>query len=153
MIVVTGAQAADMPVVKANPVDYVERCTQYGNGWIRYPGTAYCIKLAAKSTFDIDTAGRKDVLVLEQDGNGKSTHYSQTLVTKDQQDAFGVGVNVSFGAMTRTQTAFGTLASSAQFGFGQTSGLDGGNSKAPASNLGPGDGQTFKNAKRSSAAI
>ena len=46
--------AADMPVIKANPVDYVERCTQYGNGWIRYPGTAYCIKLAAKTSFDVD---------------------------------------------------------------------------------------------------
>jgi hypothetical protein len=149
MIVVTGAdravRAADMPVVKANPVDYVERCTQYGNGWIRYPGTAYCIKLAAKTSFDLDTAGRKDVLVLQQDGSGKSTHYSQTLVTKDQQDDFGLGTNVSFGAMTRTQTAFGTLASSAQFGFGQTSGLDGGNSKQPAAPVGANDGQTFKN--------
>jgi hypothetical protein len=85
-----------MPVVKANPVDYLQRCTQYGNGWIRYPGTAYCIKLAAKSTFDIDSSGRKDVLVLQQNA-GANTHYSQTLVTKDQQDAFGTGVNVSFG--------------------------------------------------------
>ena len=124
----SSVQAADMPVVKASPVDYVERCTQYGNGWIRYPGTAYCIKLAAKSTFDIDSAGRKDVLVLQQNSGSKDAHYSQTLVTKDQPDAFGTGISVSFGAMTRTQTAFGTLASSAQFGFGQTSGLDGGNS-------------------------
>src|SRR6516165_9686044 len=134
-----------MPVIKANPVDYVERCTQYGNGWIRYPGTAYCIKLAAKSTWDVDSAQRKDLLVLSQNV-AANTHYSQTFVTKDQQDAWGTGVNVSFGAMTRTQTAFGTLACSAQFGFGQTSGLDGGNAKTPASALGPGDGQTFKNA-------
>src|SRR5579864_9846553 len=101
MIVVTGAvkgvQAADMPVVKANPVDYVERCTQYGNGWIRYPGTAYCIKLASKVSFDIDTADRREFLVLQQDGNGKSTHFSQTLVPKAQQDAWGLGTNVSFG--------------------------------------------------------
>jgi hypothetical protein len=70
MIVVTATgravQAADMPVIKANPVDYVERCTQYGNGWIRYPGTAYCIKLAAKTGTTIDTFGRKDVLVLQR---------------------------------------------------------------------------------------
>jgi hypothetical protein len=149
MIVVSAAdrvaRAADMPVVKAQPVDYVERCTQYGNGWIRYPGTAYCIKLAAKATFDVDTAGRQDVLVLQQNQGGTNTHYLQTFVRRDQQDDFGYGTNVSFGAMTRTQTAFGTLASSAQFGFGQTSGLDGGNAKTPASALGPGDGVTFKN--------
>src|SRR5580704_260637 len=63
MIVVTATgrsvQAADMPVVKAAPVDYVERCTQYGNGWIRYPGTAYCIKLAAKTSFDLTLVGAR----------------------------------------------------------------------------------------------
>jgi len=149
MIVVTApgrpVQAADMPVVKAAPVDYVERCTQYGNGWIRYPGTAYCIKLAAKTGFSIDTFGRKDSLVMQQDSS-KDSHYTQTLVPKAQQDQFGIGVgSVSFGAMTRTQTSFGTLSSSSQFAFGQTSGLDGGNAKTPASALGPGDGQTFKN--------
>ena len=85
-----------MPVVKANPVDYLQRCTQYGNGWIRYPGTAYSIKLAAKTSFDLDSFGRQDVLVLQQN-QGKSSNYSQTIVTKDQQDAFGTGVNVSFG--------------------------------------------------------
>src|ERR1700730_12395043 len=89
MIVVTAtgrsAQAADIPVVKANPVDYVERCTQYGNGWIRYPGTAFCIKLAAKTGTTVDTFGRKDALVLVQsqkDGPGTSakpaTGYIQT---------------------------------------------------------------------------
>src|ERR1700716_1047102 len=101
MIVVTAtgrsAQAADIPVVKANPVDYVERCTQYGNGWIRYPGTAFCIKLAAKTGTTIDTFGRKDALVVTQgqkDGAlfgpsaAQGTRYSQTFVTKEQQDDF-----------------------------------------------------------------
>ena len=141
----SSVQAADMPVVKASPVDYVERCTQYGNGWIRYPGTAYCIKLAAKTGFDIDVGGRKDSLVVQQNV-GKDSHYTQTFVPIGHQDQFGIGVgSVSFGAMTRTQTSFGTLSSSSQFAFGQTSGLDGGNAKTPASALGPGDGQTFKN--------
>src|SRR5258708_4395418 len=148
MIVVSAAnrsaQAADMPVIKANPVDYVERCTQYGNGWIRYPGTAYCIKLAAKTGSTIDTFGRKDALVLQQD-QGKDTHYTQTLVTKEQQDAFGLVTNVSFGAMTRTQTSWGTLASSAQIQFGQSYSLEGGHAKTRASSLGPGGGVTFKN--------
>ena len=140
-----GVQAADMPVVKANPVDYVERCTQYGNGWIRYPGTAYCIKLAAKTSFDVDTFGRKDALVMQQD-QSKDTHYTQTLVRKEQEDAFGLITNVNFGAQVRTQTSFGSLFSSAQFQFGQSSGLEGAQSSAPAKSLGPGDGVTFKNA-------
>src|SRR5438105_15100468 len=129
----------------ANLVDYVERYTQYGNGWIRYPGTAYCIKLAAKTGTTIDTFGRKEALVLQQGQKDKGTAYTQTLVTKEQQDDFGWTTNVSFGAMTRTQTTWGTLASSAQFQFGQSSGLEGGNAKTPASSLGPNGGVTFKN--------
>jgi len=148
MIVVTAtgrsAQAADIPVVKANPVDYVERCTQYGNGWIRYPGTAFCIKLAAKTGTTVDTFGRKDALVLQQNQKG-NTAYSQTLVPAGQQDDFGWTTTVSFGAQTRTQTSYGTLASSSQFQFGQSSGLEGAQAKTPASSLGSGGGVTFKN--------
>src|ERR1700674_1812003 len=146
MIVVTAtgrsAQAADIPVVKANPVDYVERCTQYGNGWIRYPGTAFSIKLAAKTSTTIDTFGRKDALVVTQGQKDGATHYSQTLVPSGQQDNFGWVTNVSFGAQTRTQTSYGPLASSSQFQFGQSSGLEGGNAKTPASALGPNGGVT-----------
>src|ERR1700694_2643873 len=149
MIVVTAtgrpAQAADVPVIKANPVDYVERCTQYGNGWIQYPGTAFCIKLTAKTSTTVDTFGRKDALVLVQGQKDKGTQYAQTFVTKEQQDDFGWTTNVSFGAQTRTQTTYGTLASSSQFQFGQSSGLEGGNAKTPASSLGPNGGVTFKN--------
>src|SRR6202521_4176349 len=151
MIVVTAtgrtAQAADIPVVKANPVDYVERCTQYGNGWIRYPGTAFCIKLAAKTGTTIDTFGRKDALVVTQGQKDGATHYSQTLGPSGQQDDFGWTTNVSFGAQTRTQTSYGTLASSSQFQFGQSSGLEGAQGKTPAGggSLGPGGGVTFKN--------
>src|SRR6202521_675675 len=90
------AQAADIPVVKANPVDYVERCTQYGNGWIRYPGTAFCIKLAAKTGTTVDTFGRKDALVLVQGQKDKGTNYTQTLVPAGQQDDFGWTTTVSF---------------------------------------------------------
>jgi Porin subfamily len=39
-----GAQAADMPV-KAKPVQYVEICSLYGDGFYYIPGTDTCLKL------------------------------------------------------------------------------------------------------------
>ena len=81
-----------------------------------------------------------------QQDQSKDTHYTQTLVRKEQEDAFGLITNVNFGAQVRTQTSFGSLFSSAQFQFGQSSGLEGAQSSAPAKSLGPGDGVTFKNA-------
>lgn len=42
--VVTGAQAADLPV-KARPVEYVRICSVYGAGFFYIPGTDICIKV------------------------------------------------------------------------------------------------------------
>src|ERR1700674_5525816 len=89
MIVVSApgnvARAADIPVVKANPVQYVEACAQYGYGWIRYPGTAFCFKLTTKLTAQTIWATRKPILVPSQD-NGKDTHYNFTYNDAGQQD-------------------------------------------------------------------
>src|SRR3984957_478999 len=43
LVVVAGAQAADMPV-KAKPVQYVKICTLYGDGYYYIPGSDTCIK-------------------------------------------------------------------------------------------------------------
>src|ERR1700687_3136706 len=104
------ARAADIPVVKANPVQYVETCSQYGYGWIRYPGTAFCFKLTTKLTAQLITATRKPILVLSQD-NGKDTHWIQNFIEAGQQDAFGDQVTANIGINARTQTSLGTLSS------------------------------------------
>src|ERR1700761_1659927 len=44
MLVVSGAQAADLPI-KAKPVEYVRVCSLYGAGFFYIPGTDTCIKL------------------------------------------------------------------------------------------------------------
>ena len=44
IIVVTGAQAADLPV-KAKPIEYVKICSLYGVGFYYIPGTDMCIKV------------------------------------------------------------------------------------------------------------
>ena len=44
LVVVAGAQAADMPV-KAKPVQYVKICSLYGDGFYYIPGTDTCLKM------------------------------------------------------------------------------------------------------------
>jgi hypothetical protein len=137
------AQAADMPVVKANPVQYVEACTQYGYGWIRYPGTAFCIKMTSRLSASFDGAQRKTLLALTQD-QGADAHYVQQLVKPDQQDAFGLAVAGVWGVQSRTQTSFGSLQQSVQYQFVYGSGFDAsiGSKQNPAGI--PGGGVQFK---------
>jgi hypothetical protein len=42
---VAGAQAADLPVKKAAPVEFVRVCSTYGNGYFYIPGTDTCLRI------------------------------------------------------------------------------------------------------------
>jgi hypothetical protein len=43
---VAGAQAADLPVKKAAPVDYVRVCSTYGTGYWFIPGSDMCLRIS-----------------------------------------------------------------------------------------------------------
>lgn len=45
LLAVTGAQAADLPIIEAEPVDYVRVCDAYGAGFFYIPGTETCLKI------------------------------------------------------------------------------------------------------------
>lgn len=42
---VGAAQAADLPMTKAEPVEYVKVCTEFGEGYFYIPGTDTCLRL------------------------------------------------------------------------------------------------------------
>ena len=46
LFAVAGAQAADLPVQKAAPVDYVRVCSTYGTGYWFLPGTDICLRIS-----------------------------------------------------------------------------------------------------------
>src|SRR5215211_596153 len=46
LFAVAGAQAADLPVRKAAPVDYVRVCSTYGTGYFFLPGTDTCMRVS-----------------------------------------------------------------------------------------------------------
>jgi opacity protein-like surface antigen len=45
---VAGAQAADLPVKKAAPVEYVRVCSTYGTGFFYIPGTETCLRIGGR---------------------------------------------------------------------------------------------------------
>ena len=50
---VAGAQAADLPVKKAAPIEYVRVCSAYGAGFFYIPGTDTCIRLSGRARLDV----------------------------------------------------------------------------------------------------
>ncbi|MEE7478303.1 porin [Methylobacterium hispanicum] len=46
------AQAADLPVKKAAPIEYVRVCSTYGNGFSYIPGTDTCLRLSGRARFE-----------------------------------------------------------------------------------------------------
>ncbi|MXQ09960.1 porin [Microvirga makkahensis] len=45
---VVGAQAADLPIAKAAPVEYVRVCSTYGAGFFYIPGTETCLRVGGR---------------------------------------------------------------------------------------------------------
>ena len=48
LAVVASAQAADLPVAKAAPVEYVRVCSTYGAGFFYVPGTDSCLRISGR---------------------------------------------------------------------------------------------------------
>ena len=49
---VAGAQAADLPMRKAAPVEYVRVCTAHGAGFFFIPGTDTCLRVGGRARFE-----------------------------------------------------------------------------------------------------
>jgi len=56
LVAVASASAADLPVRKAAPVDYVRVCSAYGTGFFYIPGTDTCLRVGGSVRMDINTS-------------------------------------------------------------------------------------------------
>ncbi|HEY8566401.1 MAG TPA: porin [Beijerinckiaceae bacterium] len=98
---VAGAQAADLPVRKAAPVEYVRVCSTYGAGFFFIPGTETCLRVGgrARAEFRIE---------------------SDRFRTADTSGFRGLGrLNLD----ARTQTAYGTLRTFVRFDIARRTGV------------------------------
>jgi hypothetical protein len=53
LVTVGAAQAADLPMTKAEAVEYVKVCTEFGEGFFYIPGTDTCLKISGEVRADI----------------------------------------------------------------------------------------------------
>ncbi|SEO84139.1 Porin subfamily protein [Methylobacterium sp. ap11] len=51
LTVVAGAHAADLPIKKAAPVEYVRVCSTHGAGFFYIPGTDTCLRVSGRARF------------------------------------------------------------------------------------------------------
>jgi hypothetical protein len=106
---VAGAQAADLPIKKAAPIEYVRVCSAYGAGFFYIPGTDTCIRLSGRARLDVGY----------QPTSARSSNGSQG----DTTGYIGLArINVD----ARTQTGYGTLRAFVRLQFASRTGSTGG---------------------------
>jgi hypothetical protein len=89
LVTVGAAQAADLPMTKAEAVEYVRVCTEFGEGFFYIPGTDTCLKIAGEIRADYQFDSRDSRL--------------------DDVTAFDTEARLKWDA--RTATEYGTLRS------------------------------------------
>ena len=103
IVAVGSAVAADLPVRKAAPVDYVQVCSQFGTGYFFIPGTDTCLKIGGRVRYNM-VYGEQKRTVDQTVGSGAITStMGRTGNLLDQN----IGGHIDFSAMTATE--FGTL--------------------------------------------
>lgn len=91
LTIVGGAQAADLPVKKAVPIEYVRVCSAYGAGFFYIPGTDTCLRISGRARAEYGYIGSDSRNV---SGGG---------------DLSGFAGLARFNFDARTQTGYGTL--------------------------------------------
>jgi hypothetical protein len=103
----TGAQAADVMLKKAPPIQYVRICDRYGYGFFQIPGSSICLQLRGQIQSDNDYQPTHDLLFMQASkGTGA---YSQNFIAASQQDKWGYEVTAKPRFDARTETSMGTF--------------------------------------------
>jgi hypothetical protein len=90
LVTAASVQAADLPVKKAAPIEYVRVCSTYGAGFFYIPGTDTCLRLSGRARFEY----------------GYQAPLSRSTSVGDYSSYRGLArINLD----ARTQTGYGTL--------------------------------------------
>ncbi|WP_419829189.1 porin [Methylobacterium sp.] len=100
------AQAADLPIKKAAPIEYVRVCSAFGAGFFYIPGTDTCLRISGRARFE----GGYMASYSRQGSNGDTSGYQGRM--RINMDA-------------RTQTAYGTLRAFVRLDAGSRTGYSG----------------------------
>ncbi|SFM99939.1 porin [Methylobacterium pseudosasicola] len=105
---VGAAHAADLPVKKAVPIEYVRVCGAYGAGFFYIPGTDTCIRIGGRARFE----------------GGFQPSYTRQNGT-NSGDTSGYQGRLRINLDARTQTAYGTLRAFVRLDAGARTGYSG----------------------------
>ena len=92
LVAAGGAYAADLPVKKAVPIEYVRICSTYGAGFFYIPGTDTCLRISGRARFEAGFLTQENRSVGTQVGDASQ---------------FRGLLRINLDA--RTQTEYGTL--------------------------------------------
>ena len=99
LLVMSGAQAADLPV-KASPVEYVKICSLYGAGFWYIPGTDTCLKLGGYLRVDVLANTNTDDTGNTSGAGGAKNRFTNGYTWRSRED---------FTIDTRTATEYGVV--------------------------------------------
>ena len=132
IVAVGSAVAADLPVRKAAPVDYVQVCSQFGTGYFFIPGTDTCLRISGYVRYQAEynqsryptpsstgftlgtlTADAELANVIEEPDvlNATSSDPTVTPFTAERGRVFNQFARAALNFDARTATEFGTLRS------------------------------------------
>jgi hypothetical protein len=103
---VGAAHAADLPVRKAAPIEYVRVCSAFGAGFFYIPGTDTCLRVSGRARFE----GGYMASYSRQGSNGDTSGYQGRM-----------RINLD----ARSQTAYGTLRAFVRLDAGSRTGYAG----------------------------
>ncbi|MEE7450141.1 porin [Methylobacterium radiotolerans] len=99
------ANAADLPVKKTVPVEYVRVCGAYGAGFFYIPGTDTCLRISGRARYE----------------GGYMTAFTRQAGT-NAGDSAGYQARLRINLDARTQTAYGTLRAFVRLDAGSRTG-------------------------------
>ena len=115
------AQAADLPVRKAAPVDYVRVCDFTGAGFFYIPGTDTCLQIGSFVRIEADFISLSRSLTPTPGAN--TANGSRVIVPGRDRDESGFLARTRTYLDTRTQTAYGTVRAYLQYQIDRTTGV------------------------------
>ena len=118
IVVVGGAQAADLPV-KAKPVEYVKVCSLYGAGFWYVPGTDTCLKIGSYVRVQTEFNSNAGGVPI---GAGDAAAETAGRNTRTDTSDLAYRVRAAASVDLRTQTEYGTLRSYIEIGAEVTTG-------------------------------
>ncbi len=133
-----GAQAADLPVRKSAPVDYVRVCDWTGVGYFYIPGTDTCINIQGLVRVEgLFVNNARQFYPTGGATKGTSTGAAVgagTTIPGRLEDSSGFFTRGRIAVDTRTQTAYGTLRAYVRYQIDRLQGLYAGGGSAGGQN-------------------